>query len=279
MTHFDLHKQFIEGIERERVRLGYTQQQFADKLEMSLSAYKRMINNTTEKIDLYVAYRLYCLTGKMAYEFTKLTSDRLELSKKLKDLSPMQISYIDGLVDFERSFLQEFSRQKDLSREKDAGDFGKSRNGKVGNTTYNSSSQKENPEDYITVLVPTGNMEDGMICDSAHVIKVKMEHYRKRYGNQISCGIMITGNHLHPTYVKGDILLISRKTIRDGDTGIFINRDTGHTYIRKFRQTSPCQLLPVNGMGEAILVDDTDPDDMERWIKFGQVITKVREEL
>lgn len=242
MTRFELSRQFAEHMEIERVNLGLTQQQMADRLDVSLSAYKRIINGTTDKIDLYIIYKLYRLTGKLAYEFTDISDPYLVLKKKIMGLSPTQISYIETLIDFENSFAM----------------------------------THDDYEDYVTVYVPTGNMEDGMIYDSSNIEKKNIASYRRRYGSQISCGIRITSNHLHPVYNKDDILLISRKSIRDGDTGIFFNRDTGCAYVRKFFQTSPCRLEPINGYGEIFYVDSTKKEEMDCWIKFGCVIAKIR---
>lgn len=242
MTRIQMNRQFAEKLECERVALNLTQKQMADKLELSLSAYKRIITGTTEKIDLYLIYKLYQLTGKLAYEFTEVTDPYLELKKKIMDLSESQIAYIDGLIDFEKSF----------------------------------KDSHEDYDDYVSVYVPTGNMEDGMLYDSANVEKVKIGNYRKKYGNLISCGVKITSNHLHPVYNKGDILLISRQSIRDGDTGIFLNRENGRAYLRKFYQTTPCKLESVNGYGETFYVDSNNKEDMDKWIKFGCVITKIR---
>lgn len=242
MTRLEMNREFADNLEKERISLNLTQKQMAAKLDMSLSAYKRLITCSTDKIDLYVIYRLYKLTGKLAYEFTSISDPYLDLKKKITNLTPSQVAYIDGLVDFERSFSD------------------------IGMT----------PEDYLTVYIPTGNMEDGMIYDSAAVEKVHLPDYRARYGNQISCGIRITSNHLHPVYNKGDIILIAQKSIRDGDTGVFINRANGRAYIRKFYQTTPCRLEPINGLGEVFHVDGTSKEDMEKWIKFGRVIAKVR---
>lgn len=242
MTRFEMNREFADNLEKERIALNLTQKQMADKLEMSLSAYKRLITCNTDKIDLYVIYKLYRLTGKLAYEFTSISDSHLELKKKITNLTLSQLAYIDALVDFEKSF-------SDIDMRAD---------------------------NYLTVYIPTGNMEDGMIYDSAAVEKVYLPDYRARYGDQISCGIRITSNHLHPVYNKGDILLIARKSIRDGDTGIFINHSNGRAYIRKFYQTTPCRLEPINGLGEVLLVDGNSKEDMGKWIKFGRVISKVR---
>lgn len=242
MKRLDLHRQFAENLEIERERLGLTQKQMADKLELSLSAYKRIITGTTERIDLYLIYRLYELTGKLAYEFTEVSDEYLDIKKKIMGLSPSQLSYIGALVDFEHAF----------------------------------ASSHEDYEDYVTVYIPTGNMEDGMVYDSANVEKVNVVDYRRKYGSQISCGIRITSNHLRPVYNKGDVILIARRAIRDGDTGIFINKETGCAYLRKFYQTSPCRLEPVNDFGEVFYVDSDDEKSMDKWIKFGVVIAKLR---
>lgn len=242
MTKQELNDQFALHLEQERVSLGLTQKQMADKLELSLSAYKRIINGENDKIELFVLYKLYLLTGKLMYEFTGISDPYLELKKKIMNLSPSQLSYIEGLVDFEKAF----------------------------------ADANEDFEDYVTVYVPTGNMEDGMVYDSSNVEKVKVSSLKKRYKEQLSCGIRITSNHLHPTYNKGDILLISRRPIRDGDTGIFLNKENGCVYVRKFYQTSPCRLEPVSGYGETFYVDSDDPVEMDKWIKFGCVIAKVR---
>lgn len=242
MTRLEMNKQFADNMEMDRVKLGLTQKQMADKLGMSLSAYKRIITCATDKIDLYVIYRLYKLTGKLAYEYTNITDPYLELKKKIMGLSPCQISYIDALVDFEKSFM-----------------------------TLN-----DDYDDYVTVYVPTGNMEDGMVYDSANVEKVNITDLRKKYGSQISCGIRITSNHLQPVYNRGDTILIARHPVRDGDTGIFLNKETGRAYIRKFYQTTPCKLEPVNGYGETFFIDDNNIEEMDKWIKFGCVIAKIR---
>ncbi len=242
LTRLEMSRQFADNLERERIRLGFSQKHMAEKLDLSLSAYKRIITYDTERIDLYVIYRLYLLTGKLAFEFTNITDPYLELKKKIMSLTPSQMAYIDAMVDFENAFRDSHG----------------------------------DSDDYVTVYVPTGNMEDGMIYDSANVTKVKIPDLKKKYGDRISCGIRVTSNHLHPVYNKGDVLLLTRRPIRDGDTGIFINKENGCAYIRKFHQTHPCSLEPVNEYGETFYVDSADPKAMARWIKFGCVLTKLR---
>lgn len=242
MTRLEINKLFAENIEQERYNLGLSQKEMADELDLSLSAYKRIISQSIEKIDLYTCYRLYQMTGKTAYDFMNISEQRLQMNHKMDSLSPSQLSFIDSVVDFEKMFAE----------------------------------LHDDAEDYITVFIPTGNMEDGMIYDSSNVKKENIAAYRKKYGSQISCGIKITSNHLHPVYNLGDTILISRRPVRDGDTGVFVNRDNGCVYIRKFHQTNPCMLEPINEYGETFYVNSKDKADMDRWAKFGTVIAKIR---
>ena len=100
--------------------------------------------------------------------------------------------------------------------------------------------------------------------------------YRNRYGSLIDFGIRVTSDHLTPVYLPGDILLISKQPVRDGDTGIFIDKNSGLLYTRKFFQTSPCRLEPINNYGQTFYIDSSNESDVNRWIRFGFVITKMR---
>ena len=171
--------------------------------------------------------------------------DVINLVKRIKKLSKSQRILIDSIIDTELA----------LSAYKD---------------------ESCHTEDLISVLIPTGNMTDGMILDSYNVEKLDVSNYRKAFGDALHIGIRITSNHLHPVYNKGDILLISRNPIRDGDTGIFINAQNKRAYIRKLHQKNPCELTPINNYGETFYVDSDNVDDMSKWIKFGHVLCKVR---
>ena len=63
----------------------------------------------------------------------------------------------------------------------------------------------------------------------------------------------------------GDILLISRRPPRDGDTTIFLNTENGRAYLRRFIQQVPRILQPIN------------EDEVKKWVKYGVVLTKMRE--
>lgn len=244
MTQQKILLNFIDNIEKERVRLNLTQAQMAQKLDMSVSNYKKLIAGQYRRPNLFLAQRLYELTGKLLFEFFDFDSPKLNAISKFMKLSDTQCSFIDGIIDFELAF---------------------------------SASKEENTDDYLTVLIPTGNCEDGMIWDSANVRKVNIAPYRKRYGSQINAGVEVTSNHLTPVYHMGDILLISRRPPRDGDTTIFSNTENGRAYLRRFIQQVPRILQPINGYGESFYIDPYNEDEVKKWVKYGVVLTKMRE--
>lgn len=245
MNRLELSEHFRINMEKERMNLGLSQAQMAEALDLSLSAYKRILNGETTKIDFYTLYRMYELTHKLGYELCDISDDYVMTFEKIRKLSASQLRLINSIMDFELEFSSGLEKEKDV-------------------------------HDYITVLVPTGNMQDGMVYDASSFEKVNIAPYRKRYGDCIDCGIRITSNHLHPVYHLNDILLISHEPIRDGDTGVFIHKPSGLAYIRKFHHDSPCQLEPLNNYGKTFYVDSLDEEDMDHWIKFGRVITKMR---
>lgn len=242
MIRKELMKNYAINMENERIKLGLTQGEMAQKLDMSLSNYKKIITGATLNINLYVAHLMHELTGKWTFELCGEPSEEMELVQKIRTLSNAQKRFVSALIDLESEFAE----------------------------------KSQAPEKFISVFVPTGNMEDGMIYDSSNVIKVDAAPYLEKYGDDVFCGIQITSSHLHPVYNAGDILLICRKPIRDGDTGIFFHKDSGRMYIRKLLNTNPCILAPVNGYGNIITIDANNPEDMDNWVKFGYVLCKMR---
>lgn len=247
ITKRELADNFVANIEIERVKLGLTQAQMAEKLEMSLSSYKNMINGISNNISMYVLYLVYLLTGKQPFELCGYITAETQLMIDFCKLPKYRQKAILSLVSIEAELSME--GRKMLS---------------------------DNDDNEIPLYILTGNMTDGMTFDSANAVSLNVGQYKKIYGNMIDCGIKITSQHFHPVYFEGDILLICRQAPRDGDTGIFINRETGRIYIRKFRQTSPIQLIPVCDSGKIIYLNDRDPKEMKKWMKFGYVITKLR---
>ena len=209
LTREQLSRNLGTNLERERFKLGYSQQDMAKALDMSLSSYKRLANGDTGKVDVYTVYKLSQLTGKMFYELCGESSDLFQTYDRMRNLSPTQLHFIESLVQFELE-------------------------------------------------------------------KINISGYRKRYGNQIDCALLVTSDHMSPVYHANDILLIARNPIRDGDTGIFINKVTGLLYIRRLRQTDPWRLEPLTYYGQTFYIDSNNASEMSHWIIFGHVISKTR---
>lgn len=246
MTRTQLYENFANNIELERNRLGMSQQKMADALQISLSKYKILITNPYDaNIDIYLAHQIQKLTGKTVRELCGDDLPELEMIRSFRELPKHRQDAIRYMIEIESQL---------------------SSNG----------SSESSEDDCITCYVPTGNMEDGMILDSRDFITVNIAEYKKYSRDKIDCAVKITSNHLHPVYMRGDILLLSKRAPRDGDVGIFIYKETRQIFIREFKQTSPCELRPVNGYGEIIYVDGDSKAEMNKWIKFGTVLTVMR---
>lgn len=243
ITKQELTEKFILNIEKERLRLNLTQAQMASKLQMSLSGYKKMISGATAKIDLHIVYLLHSITGRWIYEFADEHNEDVDLFLKIQQLSPAQKKTIQSLVNFELNF----------------------------------TSTTQDAEDYITLYTPTGNVEDGMILDSYNYTKINAASYRKKFGERLHCGIKITTDHFHPVYHQGDILLICRDSVREGDTGIFLNKASGRIYIRKFSVSDYWILKPINDYGTPIVIDRSNKATANEWVGYGYVLSKMRE--
>lgn len=246
MTRTQLYQNFADNIELERMRLKLTQQKMADALQISLSKYKILIANPFEaNIDIYLAHQVQKLTGKTVRELCGDDLPELEMIRYFRELPKHRQEAIRYMIEIEYQLPPD-------------------------------SLQNANEEDYTTCYVPTGNMEDGMMLDSRDFITVNIASFKKYSRERVDCAVKITSNHLHPVYMKEDILLISKRAPRDGDVGIFIQKETRQIFIREFKQTNPCELRPINNYGETIYVDSNSKEDMDKWIKFGTVLTVMR---
>lgn len=84
MTRTELAHYFGKNMEQERIRLGLSQVEMAEALDMSLSAYKRIITGETLKIDLYTIRQMYKLTHKFAYELCNDSDEYLDMIHHLR---------------------------------------------------------------------------------------------------------------------------------------------------------------------------------------------------
>lgn len=101
VTRYDMNKNFAQNLEKERYGLNLTQKEMASELGLSLSSYKRIISFETDKVALFVLYRLYQLTTKSAFELLEIPNPYLRVINKLKGLSDEQLSFVEEIIDFE----------------------------------------------------------------------------------------------------------------------------------------------------------------------------------
>lgn len=242
MQKHELVRNYAQSMEIERVRLNLTQNEMAKKLDMSLSNYKKIISGESSTISLYVTHLMHELTGKWTCELCNEHNEELEILEKYRLLSSSQRNFINAILDIEAELSQD----------------------------------TESEEDYISVFVPTGNMEDGMVYDSSNLIHVNAASYKKKFGDFLHYGLKITSSYLQPVYNPGDILLICKSPARDGDTGVFFNKSSGRVYFRKLHQSSSTILLPVNNYGSEIEIGAHDDCSENNWINFGRVLCKMR---
>ena len=120
---------------------------------------------------------------------------------------------------------------------------------------------KSHKTDCISVLTPTGYVQDGMVFDSIST----------NFGDIVLCGIKIVGRNLSPTYFDNDILLIGKDRFPEsGETGIFLIGNK--VYIRKYIPGIRLELAPINGDKNSLFIDNID--DVHY---FGRVLTVVRD--
>lgn len=278
MTRFDLYSNFSVNIEIERNRLGLTQQKMADALGISLSKYKILITNPMESnVDIYLAHQIYRVTGKTARELSGDILPEFEMLKEFRKLPPHRQEAIRYVIETEADLLRDGCECQNTQNSDESED-----NSAARSLSYSASENNicnkdcSTCTDYTTCYIPTGNMEDGMLLDSRNLKTVNISDFKHRTRERIDYAVLITSNHLHPVYLKGDYLLMSKRAPRDGDVGIFIEKSTRRMYIREFKQTNPCELRPINDYGDIIYVDSNSPKDMDKWIKFGTVLTCMR---
>lgn len=183
----------------------------------------------------------------MFYELCGESSDLFQTYDRMRSLSPTQLHFIESLVQFEFDFSRNLETVPSVSR-----------------------------EDYTTMIIPSGNMHDGMVYDSCSLEKSIFPDTANAMETRLIVHFLSQVIICPPVYHANDILLIARDPIRDGDTGIFINKVTGLLYIRRLRQTDPWRLEPLTYYGQTFYIDSNNASEMSHWIIFGHVISKTR---
>lgn len=238
MDRIESRNNFIINVEKIRVNLGYTQSVFAEMLEMSISGYRKMIAGETHTISLYSAYLVSELAGISMSEIMGIPNASTGVAQLYNRLSDQQKSFVDTVIRFELEM-----------REK--------------------SGESNN---YCTLVIPTGEMGDGMDYDSCYYDKIDVGPYGERYKDKLAFALKITSDFFSPVYVEGDILLIGNdRPQRLGEIGL--TTCDGKVYLRRFTENNPITLDPITNIGKRIFVPRSE---VCRWHKIGYVIKKIR---
>ena len=239
MQKLELKNAFIDILERERTLRGWTQWEMAEKLEMSVPGYRKMVSGLTDSISLYTAYRASVVLNIPIPVLCGSKEYKDQLLKKIYN-TPLSIcNRIEYYLDYEEKFRNE---------QKKAG---------VGSKI-------------IDVITLTGYMEDGMLLDSSSIEKMEIKN---DYGGRVTRGFRITENSLLPTYCKGDILLVEENSPRNGDIAVIVNMRSRKIYIRKIVISDKFELIPVNNRGNVITVEQKDRPE---WFDYGRIVTCLR---
>lgn len=236
-------RNFAVNCEKIRYERDISQQKMAEILGISRVAYRKMIENTTQTISAYTAYRLCLYSGIPVSALFGDATEELYMLHKFENMTKQQRRFIKGIVDFESEFYTESKKKGKIPRE-------------------------------ITVMTPNGDMLDGFEYDTCTYDKVDIGNDFEKYKDAVFCGIRLPNNCYSPTYVKGDLLLIGNdRQPRNNEIGIFINKNTGRAYLRKLNAYDKPALEPVCSIGKPI---DISGVEIENWIKLGYVIKKIR---
>lgn len=101
MTKKELVTNFVLSMEQHRLEQNWTQAQMAEKLELSVSGYKKIISGETKRIDMQVAYNLHMLTGKLLSELCGDDSPELSIHRKIRRLTKEQRDHLEHMIDSE----------------------------------------------------------------------------------------------------------------------------------------------------------------------------------
>lgn len=105
---------------------------------------------------------------------------------------------------------------------------------------YNQSHKT----DCVSVLTPTGIVQDGMVFDSISTDIVDISPYQQDFGDIVLCGIKIVGRNLSPTYFDNDILLIGKDRFPESVRQGFFLLEIKCIFVNIF-QESGWSLLPL----------------------------------
>lgn len=237
MNKLAIKQAFIDKLELERSIRGWTQQEMAEKLQMSLPGYRKMVSGMTDTIALSTAY--------MASEVFNIPIAIMCGSTKMKDRVAQKV------YESSDSICKKVDYYLDLDKEMAM--------------VYPGMQDKK----IINVITLTGYMTDGMYLDSYTSEKREIiDCYRPN----VTKGMMVTEDTFLPVYAKGDLLLIDESPGRSGDIVLMMNIHTRQFYLRKMISALNIELHSICGRGEVIRIPH---DCRKEWLEFGHVVTHI----
>lgn len=126
-----------------------------------------------------------------------------------------------------------------------------------------------NGKDLLQVIIPTGNLKDGIHYDGLLHEQLDISNYPLSLKDNADLGIKIITKNFEPVYYPNDILLLSQKRLPEYNDIVLYIDDSGRLYIRKYTEN---YLLPINGFGEKI-----SAKDIKHYRALGVVLKVVKE--
>lgn len=243
MHKLELKDAFINTLERERTLRGWTQWEMADKLEMSVPGYRKMVSGLTDSISLYTAYRASVILNIPIPVLFGSQDFKDQLYDKLYHMPISTCRRVDYYLDHDEKVRLAQNTSENMGR-------------------------------IIDVVSLSGYMKDGMNFDSGLIEQIRIPD---SYSHKIIRGFRVTENSLLPVYAKGDILLLDEDMARSGDTAILLHMKTRKLYVRKIivKDSNCYELHPVHGRGLVITINQAERTE---WFDYGRIITVLRNE-
>lgn len=226
---------FVTRIEEERIKRNWKQHEIAQKIDMSVSGYRKMISGKTDTVSLYTAYK-----ASVLFDIPMVSlctgSVRMGLINKIQTMPESVCNRIDYYLECESKIL-------------------------------NSYQELDVQSKYVDVLIPTGFMRDGMQVNSYTVDKILIKDI---YDEEIHKGLLVSENSYVPAYAKGDVLLINETMARNGDIVLLLYAPTRRFYIRKLViRDDYFECRPVSGRGDNFIITQ---EERKQWIDVGHVV-------
>lgn len=241
MNKLTIKQAFIDKLEMERTIRGWTQLEMAEKLQMSLPGYRKMVSGMTDTISLSTAYT--------ASEVFNIPISIMCGSTKMKDRVAQKV------YEASEPICRKIDYYLDLNKEMAM--------------VYSGITDKK----VINVIILNGYMTDGMYLDSYTIVKREITEF---YRPSVAKGMLVTEDTFLPIYAKGDVLLLDETPGRSGDIVLMMHIRTRQFYLRKMVFSQNIELHSICGRGEVIYIAH---ERKREWLEFGRVVTHISQDM